>query len=73
MKKFVLLVRYGYGEAAMITDTPDILKATMEFKHHYMKMVPDTKEFGMPEITKVRLVPIMYDSIYEREKENNEN
>ena len=69
MRKFVLLVKYGTGKAAMITDTPDLLKATMEFKHRYMKMVPDTKEFGMPEITKAEIIPVMYDSIYDKENE----
>ena len=69
MKKFVLLVKYGYGEGVMVTDTPDLINAIMEFKHHYMKGMPETKEFGMPEMTSARLVPVMYDSVYEKEAE----
>lgn len=64
MRKFVLLVRYGCGKAAMLVDTPDLIKAVMEFKAQYMKGMPDTKEYGMPEITKAEIFPIMYESIY---------
>lgn len=70
MRKFVLYVKYGCGEATMIVDTPDLVKGIMEFKQRYMKGMPDTKEFGMPEITKAEILPVMYDSFYE---ENNEN
>lgn len=71
MKKFILLVKYGTGKAAMLTETPDLVKAIMEFKHEYMKGIPDTKEYGMPEILKAELVPVMYSSIYK--DENNAN
>ena len=70
MRKFVLLVKYGCGEAAMLTDNPDLVNGIMEFKHHYMKGMPDTKEFGMPEITRAQIMPIMYDSIYEGNDED---
>jgi hypothetical protein len=71
MRKFVLLVKYGCGKAAMLTDTPELIKAIMEFKHQYMKGMPDTKMYGMPEIIKAELLPIMYDSIYgDKENEN---
>lgn len=73
MRKFVLLVKYGTGKAAMLTDTPDLLKATMEFKHLYMKGMPDTKEYGMPEITRAEILPVMYDSIYEEKDESKSN
>lgn len=69
MRKFVLLVKYGTGKAAMIVDTPDLIKAVMEFKHRHMKGVPDTKEYGMPEILKAEIIPVMYDSVYEKELE----
>lgn len=68
-KKFVLLVEYGTGRAAMITHTPELINAIMEFKHRYLKKFPETKEYGMPEIVGAELIPIMYDSVYE-EKEN---
>ena len=66
MRKFVLIVKYGTGQAAMIVDSPDIQLAIAAFKKKYMEGMPETKEFGMPEIVGAEVLPIMYDSIYEK-------
>lgn len=68
MKKFVLLVKYGYGEAAMLTDTPDLTKAIQQFIERRQKEMPEDKSFGMPPITKAEIMPLMYESIYEEQK-----
>ena len=73
MKKFVLLVKYGCGKAAMLTETPDLLKAILEFKQQYMKGMPDTKMYGMPEIIKAEIIPVMYNSIYEEKESEDDN
>lgn len=64
-RKFVLLVEYGTGKAAMVTRTPELINAIMEFRHRYLKRFPETKEYGMPEIIKAELIPVMYDCVYE--------
>lgn len=69
-KKFVLRVWYGTGTAAMITDTPFLGEAIDRFLLQYKKGIPDTKMYGLPEITKAELIPCMYESIYEGKNES---
>lgn len=59
-RKFVLRVKYGTGEANMLTDKPDLLNAINEFLKEYEKALPDTKMYGLPIITKAELLPLMY-------------
>lgn len=68
MKKFVLLVEYGMGEMAMVTDTPDLSKALEEFRKQRMQNIPDTKDYGLPPVLAARLVPLLYETIYERKE-----
>lgn len=67
--KFALVIKYGTGKAVMLTDTPDIKKAIENFETEYKRGMPDTKDYGMPTITKAELLPVMYDSIY-KDKDN---
>jgi hypothetical protein len=60
MRKFVLRVKYGAGEANMLTDKPDLVNALQEFLDEYKKAIPDSKIDGMPAITKVEIMPLMY-------------
>lgn len=62
MKKFVLRVWYGTGSDAILVDTPDLVVAIEKFKEKYCAGMPQTKEYGMPEIIKAELTPLMYDS-----------
>ena len=59
-KKFVLRVEYGTGGVNMLTEHPDIMLALQEFIDAYKKALPDSKIDGMPTITKVELLPLMY-------------
>ena len=65
MRKFVLKVKYGTGKAAMLVDTPDLVLAIQQFKDRVGKSIPNTKDYGLPEITKAEIMPIMYDSVYD--------
>lgn len=61
MKKFVLIVQYGTGSMCMLTDTPDILEATKQFKENYMKCVyGDSKSSMQPDILKAEILPLVY-------------
>ena len=64
-KLFILKIQYGTGEAYMLVPTPDIIKAVELFKKKYKESIPDTKEFGMPEIVSAEVHPILYSSIYD--------
>lgn len=67
MRKFVLKVKYGTGKAAMIVDTPDLCEAIKLFQKKMSRSIPNTKDCGLPEITKAEIMPIMYESIYEED------
>lgn len=69
MKKFVLIVEYGTGRAAMLVDTPDINVALKRFADERMKGMPQTKDFGLPLIKSAEILPVLYDSVY-KDKEN---
>jgi hypothetical protein len=60
MRKFVLRVEYGTGGVNMLTTKPDLVEALNEFLEEYRKALPDSKIDGMPTITKVELLPLMY-------------
>ena len=60
MRKFVLRVEYGTGGVNMLTDKPDLIDALQEFLDEYKKALPDSKFYGVPTITKVELLPLMY-------------
>ena len=64
-RKFVLRVWYGTGSAAMVVDTPVLTEAIGIFYREYSKGIPDTKCYGLPEITKAELIPLMYESVYQ--------
>ena len=72
MKKFILRVWYGTGNSTMLVDTPDFRKALDLFLKAYTKCIPDTKEYGLPDIIKAELTPLMYDSVYEEETKEKE-
>lgn len=59
-KKFILKVEYDKGKANVITDKPNLLEALQEFLKEYQKVLPDTKMYGPPCITKAEILPIMY-------------
>lgn len=65
MRKYVLRVKYGTGKAAMLVDTPDLCDAINIFKKKMSKSIPNTKDYGLPEITQAEIFPLMYESIYE--------
>lgn len=67
-KKFVLIVKYGSGKAAMLTNTPNLTEAIKQFETEYNKMMPPTKCYGLPEIIKAELVPVLYESVYEKKE-----
>lgn len=60
--KYILKVKYGTGKAAMVVDTPDLIEAVTKFKQELGKSIPDTKDFGLPDITKAEIMPILYES-----------
>ena len=62
MKKFVLRVCYGTGNAALIVNTPDIVEAIQIFKQQYCASLPECKEYGLPDIIKAELIPLLYDN-----------
>ena len=64
-KLFILKVEYGTGEAYMLVPTPDLISAVELFKKRYKESIPETKEFGMPEIVSAEVHPILYSSIYD--------
>ena len=57
--KFVLRVKYGTGDACMLTNKPDIGEAIEEFKREYGKNIPDTKMYGLPNIILAELLPLL--------------
>ena len=59
-KKFILMVEYGTGRANVITDKPNLIDALQEFIREYAKVLPDTKMYGLPIISKAELLPLMY-------------
>ena len=59
-KKYVLYVEYGTGKVGMITSSPDITTALQEFLEEYGKALPDTKMYGLPNILKAEIIPIVY-------------
>lgn len=64
MKQFVLIVKYGTGKAAMLTDTPDMMLALEKFREARLKEMPDSKYFGLSEIRSAEILPLFYESIY---------
>ena len=60
--RFVLRVQYGTGSVFMPTNEPDLIKAIEEFKEERTKGIPDTKMYGLPDITAAELFPLMYRS-----------
>lgn len=65
MKQYVLRVSYGTGSASMLVDTPDLIVAIKEFQKEYSASLPDTKMYGLPQITSAELIPLMYRTKYE--------
>lgn len=61
-KQFILIVEYGTGKATMLTKTPDLLQAIQEFLAEYGKAIPSTKMYGLPEIKKAEILPLLYRS-----------
>lgn len=64
-KLFTLVVSYGTGEMAMITKEPDLLKAVKEFECKMFKNFGADKSSMMPHITSAKILPVMYESVYE--------
>lgn len=58
-KEYVLRVRYGTGEANMITKEPELIDALQEFLKEYGKSLPDSKMYGLPRILSAELLPLM--------------
>ena len=71
-KKFILNVEYGTGKVAMITSTPDIIEALKEFLGEYSKSLPDTKMYGLPNIIRAEILPLVYNKNEEENKESKE-
>jgi hypothetical protein len=63
MRKFVLVVEYATGKVSMLTHASDIIEAIAEFK---MKLAEHfgTDYVTFPDIARVELLPIMYESKY---------
>ena len=59
-KKYVLNVEYGTGKVGMITSSPDITEALKEFLDEYGKGLPDTKMYGLPNIIKAEILPVVF-------------
>lgn len=58
-KEYVLRVKYGTGEANMITKEPELIDALQEFLKEYGKSLPDSKMYGLPRILSAELLPLM--------------
>ena len=58
-KEYILRVRYGTGEANMITKEPELIDALQEFLKEYGKSLPDSKMYGLPRILSAELLPLM--------------
>lgn len=67
MRKFILIVKYGTGKAAMLVNTPDLSIAIDRFRAEYIKGLPNTKDCGMPQIISAEILPLLYESTYESE------
>lgn len=65
MKRFVLIVEYGTGEVAMLTDTPELSKALEEFESRRVIGAPDSKDFWVPPVIKAKILPLWHKSVYE--------
>ena len=61
-KQFILIVEYGTGRATMLTGTPDLFEALQDFLVEYRKALPNTKMYGLPEIKKAEILPLLYRS-----------
>ena len=59
-KKYVLNVEYGTGKVGMITSSPDITEALKEFLNEYSKGLPDTKMYGLPNIIRAEILPLVF-------------
>ena len=69
-KKFVVAADYGIGEMAMLTDTPELSKALVEFYELRKSLIPDTKDYGVPPVVSAKIIPCLYESIYEHKEED---
>lgn len=59
-RKFILNVEYGTGKVGMITSSPDLIEALKEFLEEYSKSIPDTKMYGLPNIIRAEILPLVY-------------
>lgn len=64
-KKFILCVEYGTGKAGMITSSPDLVEALKEFTEANNKALSDSKIWGIPNIKKAELIPLLYNKEFE--------
>lgn len=62
-KKFILVVEYGTGKVGMLTTTNDITIALEEFLSEYGRGLPDTKMYGLPNIIKAEIFPVVFNRI----------
>ena len=69
LRKYVLIVEYGTGRMNILTEQPDLVLALQEFAEEYQRALPDTKMYGLPNISKAELLPLAYF----KEKEGKEN
>ena len=61
-KKFILYVEYGTGRAGMVVNTPDLQEALQIFLSEYGKVIPDTKMYGLPNVKRAEIFPLIYSS-----------
>ena len=62
-KRFILVVEYGTGKVGMLTTTNDITIALKEFLSEYGKGLPDTKMYGLPNIIKAEILPVVFNRV----------
>ena len=65
MKKYVLIIQYLSGEIAVLTNHNDLNTALNKFIETKYKQLMRDKSAPLPEIISAKVVPLMYDSIYE--------
>lgn len=57
-KQFLLKVRYQYGSATMIVNTPDLTEAIEQLQNRTKGLFGKDKSSIVPHITKAELIPV---------------
>ena len=66
-KKFALIIQYLSGKVVMLTQKPDLIEALKEFIDFQRNKMGWDKSFPLPEIKSAELIPVLYESVYEKE------